>query len=214
MSRFAAVLLAAAGSLAFLDAPAQAITNGQTETFSGGPANWWGLSSFEVLGDGGPAGGGDAYLHNYSTSPGGWLAVNNIQQWAGNYTAAGVTAVEADLINQGSVELQVRAFVHGSGGAFSSTIPFLLPADGQWHHVTFGVTPAELTWGPGSGAGDVYSTLQRVGLFSLRHQVLFTDGNGTQTTGSWGIDNVRATPEPASLISLLLLGVLMLSRKI
>ncbi len=214
MPRFAAVLLAAAGSLAFLGAPAQGITNGQIETFSGGPANWWGLSSHEILGDGGPGGAGDAYLHNYSTSPGGWLAVNNMQQWAGDYTAAGVTAVEADLINLGSAALQVRAFFAGPGGSFSSTSPFLLPADGQWHHATFGVTPADLTWGPDSGIGDVYSTLNRVYLFSLRHQVLFTDGNGTQTTGSWGIDNIRALPEPTTWVSLLLLGVLVLSRKI
>ena len=51
--------------------------------------------------DGGPAGAGDQYMR--ITSNGGFgagsrLTVLNRTQWLGNYIAAGVTAVEMDLL--------------------------------------------------------------------------------------------------------------------
>ncbi len=219
MSRFAAVLLAAAGSLAFLAVPAQAITNGQIDTFSGGLANWWGYSSYEVLADGGPNGSGDAYLHNYSDSISGWLSVSNMEQWAGNYTSAGVTALEVDLFNQGSSPLLIRAYVSGlafpgAGGEFASTTPLVLPADGQWHHVVLGLTAADLTFLPNSGNSNIDLTLQNVRRLSLRHQVNYGDSLGSQILGSWRLDNIKVAPEPTTWVSLLLLGALVLSRKI
>lgn len=212
-----ALLMAAAGSLAFLAAPAQGITNGQIETFSGGLGNWWGYSSYEVLQHGGPSGTGDSYLHNYSTSPSGWLSmVNNSQQWRGDYATAGVTHIEADLINLGTSDLYVRSYLSGDGregGDFVSTFPLLLPADGQWHHAVFGLSAAELTHEPSVGGNDLNTTLHGVTRLSLRHEVDLGQGLGTQILGSWGLDNIRALPEPTTWVSLLLLGVVVLSRK-
>jgi len=217
MPRTAAALFAFLVSLTLSAAPALAITNGQIETFSGGLANWFGYSSLETLPDGGPADAGDAYLHNYSSSPSGWLCVNNNSQvWRGDYAAAGITRLEADLINLGSSALYVRSYLSGDGregGDFTSTSPFLLPADGQWHHVVFGLTAADMTHEPNAGGSNLDVTLHHVTLVSLRHKLSIGQGLGTQTIGSWGLDNIRLVPEPASGISLLLLGAVTFARR-
>ena len=170
-------------------------------------------SSYQVLPDGGPAGAGDAYFYNVSTSDGGWLTVGNTSdRWKGDYTAAGVTALQVDLVNLGSSALQVRAYLsgvivdtsgHRQGGGFVSTIPFELPPDAEWYRVTFHVTAADLTWIPNSLNGNVEAALRSVNTISFRHQVNISDGgSGTPTMGSWGLDNITAVPEPASFMML------------
>ncbi len=102
------------------------------------------------------------------------------------------------------------------GGDFASTIPYILPPDGEWHRIAFGITAADLTVFPGTGGGgNVEAALQSVDYVSFRHQVNISDGgSGTPTMGSWGLDNITAVPEPASFMMLLISIALMRARQL
>ncbi len=195
-----AALVLAPGTLA------HAITLGQVDTFSSGLEDWWGYSPYQVLPDGGPAGVGDAHFYNVSASLHGRLTVvNSSERWRGNYANTGVTALRVDLINFGPSELQVRARITGprEGGSFASTQAYALPPDGQWHRVTFGLTPGDLTWIPGTAGTDLAATLADVDSVSFAHLVSISSGAGTAVTGAWGLDNITAIPEPCSLLMLM-----------
>ena len=72
---------------------------------------------------GGPAGAGDHYIQLTAdgSNSGGKLTAFNRDQWLGDYLAAGVTAIEVDLLNQSAVTLSIRlAFKNGPG---SSGVP-------------------------------------------------------------------------------------------
>lgn len=190
-----------------LSVPAQAITLGQVDTFQSGIAGWGAFSgALTVNPDGGPTGAGDAYLLNSSDF---YLSiVNREQQWAGDYLAAGVDAIEADLVNCGPSELNIRVVL---GGSFTSTQAFVLPADGSWHHARFGLTEADLTW-VGGGSGNLADTLVDVHTLVLRHQSGSPGTTPTPVSGSFGIDNVRAVPEPNALAVILIPSLLLFRR--
>ena len=70
---------------------------------------------------GGPGGAGDPFLRITATGasgPGSRLVAMNGAQWSGDYLAAGVAALEMDLINIGASDLTVRLlFEDPSSGA-------------------------------------------------------------------------------------------------
>jgi len=98
---------------------ALAITLGQVDDFEDGTVqNWGGLSTSNdptagptdsALFASTPGGGG----------PGGRLLILNghtAQQWAGNWTAAGVTSISMDFRNSGNNDLSFRLGIAGPGG--------------------------------------------------------------------------------------------------
>ena len=210
-------LWSCAGAM-MLPAVASAVLPGQIETFQGGLNNWTSNFAYSVLPYGGPSGAGDQFLKftsNGSTTPAGTLSTQNVAQWAGNYAAAGVTGIEADLINLDAFPLQMRVLIKaGNYGDFTSTTAFSLPGDSRWHHVVFGLTAADLTWG-GIATGDLSEGLKYIDTLMFRHQSGPPLGIGSTTPieAAMGIDNIHLIPEPAANLLMILGSVPMLWRR-
>lgn len=193
------VMLATTGS-------AQVALN-QTDTFQDGTTmSWGGGSSPSNVPTGGPLGTGDKYLQISSTSSS--LATFNITRWHGDYLAAGVDRIEADLHNTGPNPLTIRLVLFGtSGDRWSSNTSFSLPVGSAWTHVTFDLVASNFTRTVGTGtfAADMAS-MDRI---MFRHEPTITTG-GTPVTGQLGIDNVagyaRVSALSANAINLVIGG--------
>jgi hypothetical protein len=147
---------------------------------------------------GGPGGVGDAYLriatNNYH------LASKNTDQWAGNYLAAGIDAIEMDLkhIRLGADAVEFRILLLGPGGVFASanlTDPISTDA---WQRYRFGLTAADLVHVTG-GTGDLKDTLKDVSKLLIRHDRADPTVPGDHPphiSATLGIDNIHAVPEP------------------
>lgn len=192
------VLMAASAS-------AKAIVLGQVDDFQDGTLSGWSsggahLSNIET---GGPTGPEDRYLQastlSYSTDVP--LRIAN-RGWNGDYTGVGISSLEFDLINLGTMTLEIRILLGCSGGDFTSTNSFLLPSDGQWHHAIFSLSLSDMTWGGSYGDGDCEMGLHDVRILTIRHQSGPPLGShwDTPIKGAFGIDNIRATPEPVTLM--------------
>lgn len=195
--------------------PAGAITLGQVDDFqSADPldrSNWVnGASMVQRINGGGPLGAGDNYIQVTANGggQGGRLVAQNynnpfdvppiISQWTGDYIAAGVTAIELDLINQGSSTLSIRiAFKtdisQGAPGYLSNKVT--LTAGSGWQHFSIPITAANLT---AIGGPAAYNTFFQNGFEELRiiNEAGATNLNGDPVVGTLGIDNVTAAPVP------------------
>jgi len=180
---------------------------GQRDTFEDGTAQNWiavlgGASPVNVP-SGGPAGAGDHYLLLTSVGgvgPGNRLTIINMSQWTGDFIAAGVSGIRMDLNNLGQTDLSLRLlFADPMGGpptnqAFSAKA-FKLPGDSGWTTAYFPIDPADLLASP--GLGTVPAALHHTtGL------LLFSSTGpafpGDAIVATLGVDNITATPEPAS----------------
>ncbi|MBX6313936.1 MAG: hypothetical protein IRY99_13620 [Isosphaeraceae bacterium] len=179
---------------------------GQIDTFEDGTTQGWSNGPSAPapplnIPSGGPAGVGDHFLQvtsNGSSGAGGRITVFNRDQWAGDYIAAGVGAVEMDLRNLGDTPLSMRIALKigiGMGSAgFASTTPFDLPADGQWYHAVFTLDMASLTR-LNSTTLTLEGLLSNVAEFRILHATA-PALNGTRIASQVGIDNIRALPVP------------------
>jgi len=170
--------------------------NGTTQSWTNGG----GAPDPVNVNTGGPAGAADNFLRvnaNGGSSAGGRLAVyNRSTQWVGNYTTARITSVELDLKNLGTSPLVMRLGLQETGGTrFASTVPFNLPADGLWHHATFGLASSDLTR---IGSTSYTTAVTRINELRVIHSTA-ADFMGDPINSSVGIDNIRAVPEPALL---------------
>ena len=207
------IVLLGVGCCAVLAGTARAIVIGTLDTFQDGTTMSWRGALPENRPDGGPAGTGDAYLHLTSSGgagPSSHMATDNIDpRWAGDYLGAGVTALEADFQNQGTVTLEMRVVLfHTQSVRFTSTVSRLLPADGLWHHLIFPIDSASLTEVLGS---ETYTQcLTQADRLMFRHDPGAASANGTAIATQLGIDNVYAAPAPAGagLLGLAALGLL------
>ena len=166
---------------------------------------------------GGPSGAGDNYLQVTAlggAGNGSRLTVINGSQWAGDYLAAGVTAVSLSAINLGSTDLFLRlVFEDPTIGpptniAYSADALFL-PAGGGWMTLMFPVQPGFLT----AGLGDVETALQNTTIIRLYHSQDDNFPNPISpidpVVAQLGVDNIAAVtaiPEPAT-IWLLTVGI-------
>lgn len=170
------------------------ISAGQVNDFEQGTTLGWehghqNSDAPRVIGDGGPAGPGDAFLQVSSSGgfgPGSKLAMFNEQEtWRGSYLDAGITALEVDLNNLGSEPLTMRFMLEGSGGNVY-TDGFALPAGSGWQHASFSLSADDLISG-----GEIADTLANV-----RKLWLFHNPNpvhpGPTGTGNLGVDNLEA----------------------
>jgi hypothetical protein len=198
-------------TMAALSPPAFAITVGTTDTFTGSLDSWQkGISNptyLSVVASGGPAGAGDSYMQSVADGGGsfGRLTVFNQNQWDSNYVTDGVTSIRMDLLNSGTVPLQVRLGLRNSAGAgYISTTPFALGTGGGWQTADFPVTEAALTTVGAPGGFSAFLS----GGFALRilHATSTANLNGSTVVSTIGVDNITAVPEPSTL-SILGLGI-------
>ncbi|HMP60452.1 MAG TPA: PEP-CTERM sorting domain-containing protein [Gemmatales bacterium] len=161
--------------------------------------------------DGGPLGAGDRFLRVDSGTFGGGprLAVFNLSQWIGDYTANGITGLQMDLRNFTNDPLSIRIGLRQSNGnqftpGYVSSTPFILPADGEWHTAFFGIDAGSLT---GLFSPDPLATfLQNVGELRIIHNPSVSL-IGAVGNFQVGVDNIVAVPEPGTIALLGVAGV-------
>ena len=156
------------------------------------------------IASGGPAGTGDNYLQNVSSGgfgSGSAQVMFNDDQWSGNYLAAGVTEIQAQMANFGDSELFMRiALVDGFGTWYGSSSAFVLPADGIWRDVTFGLSFSDLNLIIGSSSiTEVLENVEELRILSAAGGSSF---RGDRISGTLGIDNITAVPVPATIFLL------------
>jgi hypothetical protein len=159
----------------------------QVDTFQDGTTmSWAGGSSPTHVPSGGPAGSGDGYLQISSTNF--HLATFNLVRWSGNYLAAGVDRIEADLRNTGPNPLAIRLVLFASStDRWSSNAVANLPPNSAWTRVSFDLVESNFTHTLGTSTfPGMMSGMERI---MLRHEPV-PSANGPFVTGTLGIDNV------------------------
>ena len=168
------------------------------------------------ISDGGPLGEGDNYLEVTSDSSvnfgGSKLTFFNRQQWAGDYTAAGITAIAMDLKNFSLSEaLNMRLAINGgfgtssgmTGGVFTSAASISLDVGSGWTRAVFSLLPGDLIPISGGVGGnttgnDVQATLANVLELRLLNSAT-PHWSGLRVTAELGVDNIHAVPLPPAL---------------
>lgn len=197
--RHAAWMLA--GLLAVAAGPAAAIQLGQVDDFSGASLAGWSSGGGNpnppsAVADGGPLGAGDAFLQLTANggSAGGRLVAFAGPQWAGDYMAAGVTALRMDLRNLGSTDLSLRLmFTDVVGNRAISSEAVSLASGGGWLSALFAVGPGTL-----NANGGVLSAVTQMTLIHAPVAVF----PPSPVVGLLGVDNVTAVPEPGAALLL------------
>jgi len=120
----------------------------------------------------------------------------------------GITAITVDLINLGTTTLDIRLAFEAPGGRVITSAAKNLPVNSGWQSMTYPVEPADLGGGP-----DPTVILAGVTKMWLFHNTdpAFPPGQGI--VASLGVDNIQATPEPVSLMMLVVAGGLLMRRR-
>lgn len=184
---------------------------GQVDTFEDGSAMGWVHGDPSTLQPqnqptGGPGGDGDRWLRNVSTGTGSAASRHvmfNRAQWRGNYGAAGVSRLTADVANFGATTLYLRVAVESAnlGSAWwVSSQPVPLPPGSGWQTVVFDLTPGAMT-DLTNGNLTLAQVLENVGTLRVLSARTTPTFLGDRVNATLGIDNLRATaiPEPAAL---------------
>lgn len=193
------------------------ITLGQVDDFQDGTLqNWTGGASLQNIANGGPGGALDRFLQVQSfggVGGGSRLATFNGIQWTGNYQAAGVTSISLFMRNLGQTNLQMRLVMFdftGGDNRWTSTVSQALAVGGAWQFMTFSLAQSALTRVQGSTSyADLMLDVDRL---MFRHQAGVPDAEGDSIAATAGMDNIRAVPEPGTLL-VLGLGALLLRRR-
>lgn len=216
LSFVAAVAVVLGPRLAYADP-----TVGQIDTFQDGTKGTWQgggelshSNASVVVTNGGPTGTGDHYLKinssvnaNFPTDAPRLLAISALPatEWTGDFVTPGVTGVSMDLLNPNSFALTMRvAFRDGTASnspayVTNNAAAITLPADGQWHHVTFNFNATDMTTVGSPGAFTPF--LQTVQEFRIvdSTSASFQGDQFTSGEGFFGVDNIQAVPEPCGL---------------
>ena len=191
---------------------------GQIDDFQDGTLQGWrccqGANPTNIA-TGGPAGMGDRYLEISSTnSPLGMVNDSGSSpatlQWTGDYMGEGVALLRMNLNNLGANPLSIRISIFSNGGSsYTSTNATVLPAASGWVSADFWLDGAALSLS--SGAEALNDVLADVGALRLRHDPDPMDPPGTPqpVTGTLGIDNIAALPEPGGIAGVAAGGALL-----
>jgi hypothetical protein len=188
--------------------PGAAVTLNQIEDFSG-VHDWSGgipnPNPPVVVADSGPLGAGDSALRvtsNGGSGPGGKLLVFNTSSWTGNYTAAGITGITADMRNTGTNTLSFRLAFYGPGGWFVTPASPVAAFTG-WVLLEFDVRPSSLVNLEGT---DAAATLAAVSQMRILHSSA-ADFRGAKVSGSFLMDDIQAIPEPSVWMIAVMAGI-------
>lgn len=185
-----------------LSGGARAISLGQNDDFQDGSVQGWQGAPKPNgpvnIGTGGPFGDGDKFIRITSVGgfgPGANLALYNTDQWSGNYTAAGVKAIEVHLKNFSSQPVHMRVVVFGTfGSRWTSLQPVVLPVNSGWVRVFFSLKESDLVRVLGSETyGDTIANVTRL---MIRHDADPAGSGGDPIVGELGVDNVTASAGP------------------
>jgi hypothetical protein len=187
---------------------------GQRDTFEDGTTDGWVVALLGAVhpappvnvATGGPAGANDNYLLLTSvggSGAGSRLTGINVSQWTGDFIAAGISGILMDLNNLGASDLSLRLLFSDpiagppTDQAFSK-VPLKLPMGSGWISAYFPIGPADLmAIGPGSVTAALHNTTE------LRLYYGLAPGfPGEPVAAVLGVDNITATPEPASVVLL------------
>lgn len=175
-----------------------ALNLGRLDDFQDGTFQGWGGGDFlENIPTGGPLGNGDRFLQ--ATSDGGDGAGSRLAtfnaEWSGDLSAAGVTAVEMDIRNQGNVTLEMRIVMFGTNAdRWTSTNAAILPVGSGWQHVKFSLEPGALT--RVRGFGSYLTSYTSVSQIMVRHDPGAPSSQGAAIASQMGVDNVLAGGNP------------------
>jgi hypothetical protein len=165
-----------------------AVTPGQVDDFQAGTAGWTSGGANPNpptwIPDGGPLGAGDGFLRvegNGLDGSGGNLIAFNTEQWSGDYAAAGVISIRADLRNLAESDLVIRLLVESPLGGFVSNAAASLPAGGAWRSAVIPLTATGV---------DVGAVLAQVTKLRILHAP--TTGGAEAIIGVLGVDNLTA----------------------
>lgn len=167
------------------------ITLNQVDTFqTGSTLEWAGNASPTNIPAGGREGALDGFLKISSVS--GHLATFNQTQWVGDFTTAGIEAIELDMNHLAGDPISIRLYVLDStGNAFASTVAKPI-VDNTWKRYQFGLAATDLT---NLGGGTLETTLAGVSKILIRYDVAAMPtptGIQVSVTATLGIDNIRA----------------------
>ena len=171
----------------------------QVDDFEDGTTMGWSGNRFgtvtHVSGNG-PGGGSDDYIETSIASF--HLGTKNTDQWTGDFLAAGIAAIEADLNHLDPIaqRLNMRIVLFGPGGVFASQgITANVPTN-TWTHYVFGLSSNDLVY-VADGSGNLHETLTSVTNLLLRHDSPSPTPPGfhpPHVSATLGIDNVHAVP--------------------
>lgn len=195
-------------------APGLAQSIGQMDTFEDGTTQGWTSALLGAqnpnppvnVATGGPSGVDDNYLlltSNGTFGPGGRLVGINVDQWSGDYTAAGITGIDMDVKNFGTTDLNLRLLFESVGQSgptdiATTTDGVFLAAGSDWTHIHFDISSSDLT----ALMGTSDNALGNASAFRVFNSSA-AQFPGPSTISSLGVDNVEAVPEPATMAALL-----------
>jgi hypothetical protein len=174
-----------------------AITAGQVDDFEDGTVQNWteGEPSPNPptnIPTGGPNGADDNYLQNVSaggSGSGSAQVMFNFTQWTGDYDAAGVVLIEADVANFGTTDLHMRiAFEGAAGTRYGSATAVDLPAGSGWIHARFEFSDLSLI----QGSDPLSAVLANVTTLRLLSAAAGPQWEGDRIAATLGADNITA----------------------
>ena len=166
--------------------------------FEDGSVHGWSGDNFPTnIPTGGPNGVDDNYMEltpSGTIGPGGNLAAFNLDEvWVGNYAAIGASAIEADFLNatDNLNDLPMRIVLIGpdtTSDRWTSTEPFIVPNDGEWHRARFELDESSLTRVGGISSYD--AMMQSVLRVLIRLDPDPPSFDGEKSTDVLGVDNL------------------------
>lgn len=146
-----------------------------------------------------------------------FLLWNEGNNWTGDYSTAGVTAISMWVDNRSGAgsTVPLRIALNGPGGWFMSNaalITDVTAGQNEWQLINYSLDADNLSYITG-GTNELTSTLSDVSQFEI---LINTNGSPSQggsgnlrgdtLTADIRFDNIRAIPEPSG-ISLVLMGI-------
>jgi len=144
--------------------------------------------------------------------PGSRLVVPNFTDpWTGNYTAARITAVQMDLVNNSGISLSMRVGIEGGspGNRWTSITPISLSPSDRGTFI-FKLDSSSMS---SAGGSDFNAAMADVAHIRILHNSSAGDFKGASVSGSFTVDNVTLVPEPSSSAMILLASSILLFRR-